>query len=93
MNKDECDVMSALIIDQLFKTILIKLDSVFGIQDKRVEEVDKECEQKIRVMKAACQQKLDLQLQQFERRKAEFESTIQSLKDKIEGQSQIIEKL
>lgn len=54
IHQDEGDIMSALIIDQLFKTILIKLDSVFGIQDQMVKRTTDECYQKIEVMKAAC---------------------------------------
>jgi hypothetical protein len=55
MNLEEKDVMSALIVDQLFKSILIKLDSVFGLQDKIVNRTNNHCEEKINVMKSACQ--------------------------------------
>jgi len=55
MNLEEKDVMSALIVDQLFKSILIKLDSVFGLQDKIVNRTNDICEEKINIMKSACQ--------------------------------------
>ena len=48
------DIMSALIIDQLFKTILIKLDSVFGMQDELMKRTTDDCYEKIDAMKAAC---------------------------------------
>jgi hypothetical protein len=54
VNQDEGDIMSALIIDQLFKTILIKLDSVFGIQDEIMNRTTVDCDEKIEAMKAGC---------------------------------------
>ena len=54
INEEENDVMSALIVDQFIKSIIIKFDSVFGMQVSKIEEANSNCSEKIRIMKEAC---------------------------------------
>lgn len=37
MNEEENDVMSAFIVDQLIKSLIIKFDSVFEMQNSKIE--------------------------------------------------------
>lgn len=43
INEEENDVMSALIVDQFIKSIIIKFDSVFGMQVSKIEEANSNC--------------------------------------------------
>jgi hypothetical protein len=58
--------MSALIVDNLFKSILVKLDKIYTVKDGIIDAVDEDTSSKIKTFKLACSQKLDLQLKQFE---------------------------
>ena len=40
INKEENDVMSAFIVDQMIKSIIIKFDSVFEMQNSKMEKVN-----------------------------------------------------
>ena len=54
INEEENDVMSALVVDQLIKSVIIKFDAVFGLQVRNIEEANSNCMEKIRIMKEAC---------------------------------------
>ena len=83
MTEQQGDYVGALIVDQMIKCILIKLDSVFGLKDKLVDKESEEFAEKVRVLKEACKRKLDLQLQGFEVKRKEYEQKIYELEKKI----------
>lgn len=62
VNTDLNDVMSALIIDNLFKSILVKLDRIFTVKDGIIDSINDDTEAKVKTIRTACSQKLDLQL-------------------------------
>ena len=58
MCTEEGDIVSALIVDQLIKSVMIKLDSVFTVKEAIVEAELEECQVKIYELKEACKNKL-----------------------------------
>lgn len=40
VNSDQNDIMSALIIDNLFKSLLVKLDIIFTVKDGIIDSID-----------------------------------------------------
>ena len=67
MCEEEGDMVSALVVDQLFKNMLIKMDTVFAHKETQVDDELQEFTNKLEVMKESCREKLDLQLEMFER--------------------------
>jgi hypothetical protein len=47
--------MSALIIDNLFKSILVRLDQIYTVKDGIIEDFENETSLKLSKMKIACQ--------------------------------------
>jgi len=58
MCTEEGDIVSALVVDQLLKSVMIKLDSVFTVKEAIVEAEKSECKEKLLDMKEACKNKL-----------------------------------
>jgi len=44
MINEEGNIMSALIVDQVFKTLLIKIDAVFHLKLKEIQQFRVECD-------------------------------------------------
>ena len=65
MTNEEGDFASSMIIDQVMKCLIIKLDRIYGIKDRIVEKEFKFCKTSIKDVKEICKRKLDLQLKQF----------------------------
>ena len=76
MTSEEGDMVGPLIIDQLLKSIIIKLDTVFAVKDGIVENADSDFADKLSIMREACTNKLALQLTQFDMRRKEYEEQI-----------------
>lgn len=85
MTHEEGDFVSSLIIDQIFKCLVIKLDKVYGIKDRIVDEEQEFCKKSISKLKRTCKEKLELQLTQFKMRESALEEKIKDLTEKIEG--------
>jgi hypothetical protein len=47
MCTEEGDIVSALIVDQLLKSVMVKLDSVFKVKEAIVEAEKVECHTKL----------------------------------------------
>ena len=58
MCTEEGDIVSALVVDQLMKSVLIKLDSIFKVKEEIVDSEKKDCHLKIHQIKEACKFKL-----------------------------------
>lgn len=58
MCTEEGDIVSALVVDQLLKSVLIKLDSIFKVKDMIVEAEKSDCHSKVHEIKEACKLKL-----------------------------------
>ena len=76
MTSEEGDMVGPLIIDQLLKSIIIKLDTVFAVKDNIVDNADSDFAEKLSIMREACTNKLELQLTQFDMRRKEYEEQI-----------------
>ena len=59
MCQEEGDIVSTLIVDQLFKSILIKLDQVFVTNSEQVSGHKKRCDEEIESMKNLFAEKID----------------------------------
>jgi len=57
---EEGDIASTLVVDQLIKGMIIKLDSVFEIKNKLVDEERESFKSRIKEMKTVCKDKLEL---------------------------------
>ena len=68
MTNEEGDFVSSMIIDQIFKALIIKLDKVYGIKDRQVDEQEEFCTESVSKLKETCKDKLELQLIQFKMR-------------------------
>ena len=62
MTHETGDYVGTLVIDQLLKCILIKLDSVFTIKDMITDRETDEFKDKLRKFKQSCKDKLELQI-------------------------------
>ena len=60
MCEEEGDIISTLIIDQLFKGMLIKLDSVYVTKEQMLTDEVQKCHDSLRQMKNSCKDKLNL---------------------------------
>lgn len=84
MTHEEGDFVSSLIIDQIFKCLVIKLDKVYGVKDRMVDEQQEFCKKAVGRLKETCKEKLELQLTQFKMREDALEEKIRALNDKIQ---------
>jgi len=66
MCTEEGDIVSALVVDQLIKSIMIKLDSVFTVKEAIVQAELEDCQVKLHDLKEACKNKLQEQLTCFD---------------------------
>lgn len=87
------DFVGTLVIDQLLKCILIKLDSVFTVKDIITEREHSDCKEKLKKFKIACKDKMELQILQYEDRRKEYEKKIQSLESTISTLNKSIDKM
>jgi len=78
MCTEEGDIVSALIVDQLMKSVMIKLDSVFAVKEAIVEAELEEFHVKIYKLKEACKHKLQEQLISFDIERREFKKIIEA---------------
>ena len=78
MCTEEGDIVSALIVDQLIKSVMIKLDSVFTVKEAIVEAELEECQVKIYELKEACKNKLQEQLITFDIERREYKKIIEA---------------
>ena len=76
MTQESGDFVGTLVIDQLMKCILIKLDSVFSIKDTITERDQEDFKEKLKKFKQSCKDKLELQIIQYEERRKEYEKKI-----------------
>lgn len=88
---EEGDIVSALIVDQLMKSVMIKLDSVFKVKEAIVEAEKVENVIKLNDMKEACKNKLQEQLLCFEIDRVEYEKVIEAQKKKLISQHGIVD--
>lgn len=93
MTHEEGDFASSLIIDNIFKALIIKLDKVYGVKDRIVDEEQEWCQESVIELKKTCKDKLDLQLIQFKMREENLEKQIAELNRKLDGQTKMIEQL
>lgn len=93
MIKDDSNYVGAMAVDQLFKNVLLKLDSVFTLKSQVMDREIEECREKIRVMKETCKKKIDLQLQQFNIATKRHLEIIDQLNKRVKTQHKEIEEL
>ena len=91
MCTEEGDIVSALIVDQLIKSVMIKLDSVFTVKEAIVEAELEECQVKIYELKEACKNKLQEQLITFDIERREYKKIIEAQKQKLNNQHIIVD--
>ena len=76
--------MSALIIDQLIKSIIIKLDSVIYLNAQMVENEKQVCRENIDEMKRACKEKMEDFMAEYNIAEEKYKKTINFQQQKIE---------
>ena len=76
---EQKDMISALIIDQLIKSVMIKLDSVFDYNAQIVQNEKEKCENNMDIMKEACKHKLGDFLSEFNIADKNYQETIKQL--------------
>jgi hypothetical protein len=54
MNQTQNDLMSALTIDNLFKSILLKLDKIYTVKDGQIDSNHMDQRSRLKEMKVAC---------------------------------------
>ena len=86
-------MVGALVIDQIIKTIFIKLDGIFEIKDTTVIRELDGAKDKVKLMKQKCSNNLDMFVCQFEITEKRYQDEIEKLNAKIELQSKMINDL
>ena len=78
MCTEEGDIVSALVVDQLLKSVMIKLDSVFTVKEAIVQAELEDCHVKIHDIKEACKNKLSEQLITFDIERKQYKEIIEA---------------
>ena len=91
--QDEGNVVSALVVDQLIKTMLIKLDNTLQIQDSQVKKSKQEAQKEIAKIVEECKRKVELSEKQVQIEKDFISQKTEHLKEKIATQTKQIEGL
>ena len=88
--QDEGNVVSALVVDQLIKTMLIKLDNTLQIQDSQVKKSKQEAQKEIAKIVEECKRKVELSEKQVQIEKDFISQKTEHLKEKIATQTKQI---
>ena len=59
--EEEGNFMSAMIMDQIMKSIITRLDQFFQLKEDRVQELEKRLEQKLEETERKCDEKMELE--------------------------------
>jgi uncharacterized coiled-coil protein SlyX len=89
----ENQVLPALIVDSLFKSMLLKLDKVYEVKSKEIELVQSLNKAKYREMREACSNQMDSQMEQYKFRLNEHVEVIEELSKRVEVQTKTIDQL
>ena len=93
MCTEEGDIVSALVVDQLIKSVMIKLDSVFTVKEAIVQAELEDCQVKLHDLKEACKNKLQEQLTCFDIERKQYKELIEAQKQKLTSQHGIVDQL
>lgn len=93
MCEDEGEVVGALIVDQVFKNAMIKLDQVLTAQEEFMDLEHEASNCKVTEMRQVTKDKMNLLMKHFEISEEKYVSQIEELNRQIKAQSKEIESL